>query len=453
MSYFTSYLSTKQSVLRNKRIMVIAFVSFLTVTSLIFANTVVSFMNTTRSVEMSIANHNMKVAKSIAASLDKESYRRFLANPVQNKDYWKIREQLDDARRKIGAMFVYTLLIDNPTVSKTTIISTPEDFPLPFSFGEPCTVPEEQVEKAYDGKSYVTPVIKDERAGDYQSVGVPIKDERGVILGYLGIDSSAQMLEEIKSEVTRANLSTFASHFAVVIILLVCVVLLQKWYRREMKKVVGETESIYRAEFSSFLGSVRSIRHDFINHIQVLYGLLQLQHYPRAMDYMRSLLQEVRMVDVIHPITNPALFVLLQAKLVTAQNKQIDMKLDFDDDPFDRIASTDLIKILSNLIDNAIDAVSELPVEVRKLRITCKKRIGDYLFEVENTGVIAEEHKRNLFTPGVSTKSTINGKARGFGLSIVQHTVQKYAGAIEIISEDGTTSFRITIPVRTGKSK
>ncbi|MGK9983414.1 Spo0B domain-containing protein, partial [Salmonella enterica subsp. enterica] len=71
-----------------------------------------------------------------------------------------------------------------------------------------------------------------------------------------------------------------------------------------MKKVVGETENTYQEEFRSFVTSVRSIRHDFINHIQVLYGLLQLQYYPRAMEYMKSLMKEVKLVDTSRAVNN-----------------------------------------------------------------------------------------------------------------------------------------------------
>ncbi|WP_249663567.1 PDC sensor domain-containing protein, partial [Lysinibacillus fusiformis] len=63
-----------------------------------------------------------------------------------------------------------------------------------FDKGEVCTVPAKQVAKAYKGETYVTEVIHDSVHGSYLSVGTPIKDEYGKIIGYQGIDISADTL-------------------------------------------------------------------------------------------------------------------------------------------------------------------------------------------------------------------------------------------------------------------
>ena len=60
-------------------------------------------------------------------------------------------------------------------------------------------------------------------------------------------------------------------------------------------------------------------------------------------------------------IDHPGLSILLQTKKLAAQNYHIDMDFTISNDAFDKIKTTDLIIILSNLIDNAIDATIELP--------------------------------------------------------------------------------------------
>lgn len=55
-------------------------------------------------------------------------------------------------------------------------------------------------------------------------------------------------------------------------------------------------------------------------------------------------------------IDHPGLSILLQTKKLTAQNHNIDMEFTIAENAFPNIKTTDLIKILSNLIDNAIEA-------------------------------------------------------------------------------------------------
>ncbi|UZN00784.1 GHKL domain-containing protein [Lysinibacillus sp. MHQ-1] len=70
---------------------------------------------------------------------------------------------------------------------------------------------------------------------------------------------------------------------------------------------------------------------------------------------------------------------------------------------FNKIKTTDLIKILSNLIDNAIDAANELPEGQRKIMICCQANETQYEFKITNTGPnIVDENQ--IFKQGFSTK-------------------------------------------------
>ncbi|UZN00785.1 hypothetical protein OL548_15860 [Lysinibacillus sp. MHQ-1] len=51
----------------------------------------------------------------------------FLDNPHKNDYYWEVRSYLNDARVKLGALFVYTLQVDNPKVSKAMVMGMPSE--------------------------------------------------------------------------------------------------------------------------------------------------------------------------------------------------------------------------------------------------------------------------------------------------------------------------------------
>lgn len=392
------------------------------------------------------------MAESIAKSIDIDSYKRFLQNRERNQDYWAIRTYLNDAREKTGALIVYTLEIDNPHVSKVMIGGFPEENPEAYEIGMECTVPPKQVNRAYQGKTYFTDLIKDPLFGDYVSAGAPIKDHSGEIIGYVGVDISTDMLKRIEATVIKSNLPNFVFSGLFVFILLITFYLVQKWYQNELKKELGETEETYHSEIQSLITSVRSLRHDFANHIQVVDGLLKIGKNQDASDYLSSLRKEIHHVND-HPISlkvdHPALLVLLQTKWLSGQNQNIPITFDISQDDFRFIKNIDLIKILSNLIDNAIEATSNLPESERKITITCKVNGDYYLFEVTNTGPDIEVSDREvLFHSGYSTKGRKEGKGRGQGLFIVKEVVEEYKGRISVKSSSGITTFTVKLPFK-----
>lgn len=434
--------------IRSRKLKVIISLSVVVLIILIAINVVASYMSTKKSVELSIATQSIQIAKNAANSLDTETYKRFLKHRTRDKDFWEITSYLNDIREETGSMYVYTLEIDNPYHSNALIVSGfPDD--EKYEIGLSCTVPEAQLRQALKGRTYFTSRIEDSRYGSYISAGAPIKDDDGTIIGYLGVDTDVRALKEIEQKVFQHNAAAFLFSVLFVIILLIAVYSLQKWYQRELKKELGDTEATYQDELHSLFDSIRSLRHDYMNHIQVVHGLLKIQKYDTAGEYMDSLVKEARVIDTGHmKIDHPALLVLFQAKKVLAQTNKVLIEFDVDNDLFEQINTTDLIKILSNLIDNAVDAVVQTEEDERRVRITCKREKSSYTFEVENTGpIITEKEKEQIFQKGYSTKIRKPGKVRGQGLSIVQETVRKYRGEIELDSSKEKTSFKIRIPI------
>ncbi|OES45494.1 diguanylate cyclase [Domibacillus iocasae] len=185
---------------RNKIKLILVFSIFLLLffTSL---NIFASYIKIKKTVEKSIAHQGLQTAESIAASMDIEGYKQFLLNPSKNQGYWEINKVLNDTREKTGALHVYTLAIDNPKVSTVMIPGMPKEIAEEFPIGLVCTVPEKQVKRAYEGKTYITEIINDPNYGNYISVGAPIKDDEGKIIGYLGMDVDKDTLNTIGEKV------------------------------------------------------------------------------------------------------------------------------------------------------------------------------------------------------------------------------------------------------------
>ncbi len=57
-----------------------------------------------KTVEESIANQSLAAAESIASAIDKETYRKFLKDPVKNEYYWELDKLLSGCKRKTGCI-------------------------------------------------------------------------------------------------------------------------------------------------------------------------------------------------------------------------------------------------------------------------------------------------------------------------------------------------------------
>lgn len=186
---------------------------------------------------------------------------------------------------------------------------------------------------------------------------------------------------------------------------------------------------------------LRAQRHDFINHLQVVHSLIQLDEHDEAASYIAKTYEDIRQVGELLKTANPAVNGLLAAKQQQASENNVNLEFHIsarlEHAP---IADWELCRILSNLLDNAIFAGAKLGGSVH---ITLREDIHRMYFSVENPGDISEKVSEKMFEPGFTTKGE-NGT--GMGLYIVQNTLNKYNGEINVDTGSGTTRFFGYIP-------
>ena len=431
------------------------YISFVSITMLLFfigVNVASSYFTIKRTTEKTIVTQYLGIAETIAEDLDKETYKQFLQRPEKTREYEEIHRYLDNARKFSGALHVYTLKVDNPIIARTMIAGLPNGVREP-KIGEVCTVPESKVRNAFQGIPFTTQVLKDPEYGRYVTVGVPIRDGKEQ-LGFIAMDVGVKDLHERTRGAIKENVSSLIFNGLYIIFLLGFFYMLQSWYKRTVSREVGETEVTYQSDFQSLLASVQPLRHDFLNHIQVLHGLNKLGKTEQARSYLDALAKDMRPIESIKlEVNNSGLAVLLETKRLAAENYTIKMNFEVAADSFQGIKTIDLIKLLSNIIDNAIEAAAELPEDTRRITVRCLSCRKGYLFEVINTGPVIEESLlKEIFTSGFSTKKEEKGKVRGQGLFIVKELVKKYKGTVSIQSENNETTVAIRIPKGEGGS-
>jgi len=188
--------------------------------------------------------------------------------------------------------------------------------------------------------------------------------------------------------------------------------------------------------------TLRVQRHDYLNHLQVVYGMTELGEYDELKQYLEPVYKDMMKTGKALKTSKPALNALLKAKAGEAESESIDMYVEVKSDLRGlNVPDWELCKILANIIDNGITALKEIPKD-RRLSLDITESREEYIFSVANNGPrIEKERQDDIFRQGVTTKKE---KGHGMGLYIVSSTLKAYGGNIKVSSDENETVFTIS---------
>lgn len=188
---------------------------------------------------------------------------------------------------------------------------------------------------------------------------------------------------------------------------------------------------------------LRTQRHEYLNEMQVVYGLLELQEYDEALSYLKPVYADIAKVGKALKTARPAVNALLQSKMEKAQRCNTDLYIEVSSDLSQiTMEQWDICKVLGNLIDNSITAVS-LNEKEKKVHVCIQENSQNYLFLVYNNGPEIPENKRELiFKKGYTSKKEAG---HGLGLGIVKEIVNRNHGEIKLRSNAEKTEFEVII--------
>lgn len=220
--------------------------------------------------------------------------------------------------------------------------------------------------------------------------------------------------------------------------------LLGNIYQRYMEQKVKLTESTHEEQNRTLIESVKADHHDLKNHLTVISGLLAIESYDIVTDYVNDLIGDAHVNSQILNIQNPVLASLFMAKMDDFKKNHVQLKLNIASEKIvERMSSTDLIRLVSNLLDNAYDATMEMPIDQRYIWIDFIEHDNQQTLIIKNSSVLTE-FDHSFFEMGHSSKSR-NGQSRGFGLSIIQNIVKKYHGELDVQSENHQVCFKVQL--------
>jgi signal transduction histidine kinase len=146
----------------------------------------------------------------------------------------------------------------------------------------------------------------------------------------------------------------------------------------------------------------------------------------------------VQEVDIHKALENTLL--ILKYKL---RKKDITVTRDYAESlPLIKAYGSELNQVWTNLIVNAVDAMSE----GGKLKVRTKREPTDILVEIRDNGVgIPASARSRIFEPFFTTKTV--GEGTGLGLDTVARIVRKHRGNVRFESKPGDTCFQVRLPL------
>ncbi|HYF95357.1 MAG TPA: sensor histidine kinase [Symbiobacteriaceae bacterium] len=201
---------------------------------------------------------------------------------------------------------------------------------------------------------------------------------------------------------------------------------------------------------TQFVDALRAQNHEWLNKLHTIAGMVQLKKYSQAIDFIFSTTEQQQELTrfLARSIKDYRVSGLLLGKVTRARERGITLEIDrasrLDVLP-PLLEANDLVVVLGNLLENAMDAVAGLDERVGRIRCLFRGGADGVEIRVEDngTGLPPSVPVEKLFEQGFSTKGAPN---RGIGLALVRQIVDLGRGRISVESAPGRTVFHIQLP-------
>jgi two-component system, CitB family, sensor histidine kinase MalK len=185
----------------------------------------------------------------------------------------------------------------------------------------------------------------------------------------------------------------------------------------------------------TYADALRAQSHEFMNRLHVILGMVQMNYYDELSEYIRTLVghQNKELGNITQHIKDPALAGFLMGKLSYAREENVELLIDMNTlipESAKPHITHELITILGNLIDNAIEAMGESSEKTLEVNLHYHDQF--LTLEVLDSGPgIPEEIQKRILEKGYSTK----GENRGYGLYLVSKCIENLCGDMIIDSK------------------
>lgn len=246
----------------------------------------------------------------------------------------------------------------------------------------------------------------------------------GELCGNMAVEADEQFFDnKINSFLTILTIL----FFLVTIISFIFSCISQRYYEnisKLMEQQVNDQISHYK-RVNKLTQDLREFRHDYKNHMICLQALLDGKQYDDAFNYVKDITkQEIIEANEFSSGNQIADTILSDKNENAIKNGS---KITFDGFISDELSASDLCTLLSNALDNAIEACAKISTnEIKSIDVKCAVVQGIQIIRISNPN---HSESDSLET----TKGDIEN--HGFGLYNIRKTVEKLDGQMKIPSK------------------
>ncbi|WP_019544926.1 sensor histidine kinase [Streptomyces sulphureus] len=237
----------------------------------------------------------------------------------------------------------------------------------------------------------------------------------------------------------------------------------------EIQALAGELDSA-----RGLAEALRAQAHEAANRLHTVVSLVELGRTEEAVEFATEELELAQELtdQVVAAVSEPVLAALLLGKAAQANEHGVELVLTPDSGVHDgllpdELPARDLVTVLGNLIDNAVEAAvgsgsarggASPPRVTVTVRLSAAESDGgppEFLVRVHDTGPGLPEGSEAVFEHGWSTKTQggRHGAGRGIGLALVRQAALRHGGSV-VAAEGpgGGAEFTVRLPLRNAEA-
>lgn len=207
-----------------------------------------------------------------------------------------------------------------------------------------------------------------------------------------------------------------------------------------------QREEMYRESVISSgeqISQMSEIKHDMKNDFKSIYRLIENNQYDEAKRLCAECSEGIEKVYTPINTDNPTLNAILNVEIEKAQRNNISFSYTLTDS-LRFVSSTDVVSIIGNLCDNAIEYLSTIDKSQRKMSLEITVR-NDYRIIICRNTILSSVLSVNPDMKTTKDDETLHGK----GLSILRSIADKYNGTIGYREENN--NIEVTLIIRESK--
>lgn len=202
-----------------------------------------------------------------------------------------------------------------------------------------------------------------------------------------------------------------------------------------MEKQV-ELQISHYAELEKMDAEIRRFRHDYTNHLQSILSLIQMKAYTDAVEYIEKIQKTAYSSGTVMFYSGNK----LADAILTDKSAALDenCRIEYSGIMPTSIENVDLCVILSNSLDNAIEACREVHSPCT-ISVFAGEQQGYFVMSIKNPTARSD----SFYDIPPTTKS--KKEQHGMGLYNIESAVKKYNGQMKIKCENGIFELMITM--------